>query len=40
MLSERAQVGAELKADLDKIAKAGIPVDLVFEQGKDALGLE
>jgi hypothetical protein len=40
MLDERAQVGAELKTDLDRIAKAGIPVDLVFEQGKAALGLE
>ena len=40
MLTERAVVGAELKSDLDRIAKAGIPVDLVFEQGKEALGLE
>ncbi len=40
MLTERAIVGAELKIDLERIAKAGIPVDLVFEQGKEVLGLD
>jgi hypothetical protein len=40
MLTERAQIGVELKPDIDRIAKAGIPVDLVFEQGSKVLGLE
>ncbi len=32
-------VGPELQGDLDKLAGAGIPVDVVFEQGADVLGL-
>ncbi|MFV1979807.1 MAG: Zn-dependent hydrolase, partial [Rhodothermia bacterium] len=29
----------ELQADLDRVAEAGIPVDIVFEQGVEVLGL-
>ncbi|MEL7058789.1 MAG: Zn-dependent hydrolase [Acidobacteriota bacterium] len=29
-----------LQADLDRLAEAGIPVDIVFEQGVEVLGLE
>jgi len=29
----------ELQADLDRVAEAGIPVDIVFEQGAEVLGL-
>ena len=29
-----------LTASLDRVAEAGIPVDIVFEQGEDVLGLE
>jgi hypothetical protein len=32
-------VGPELQSDLDRLAEAGIPVDIVFEQGVDVLGL-
>lgn len=32
-------VSPRLKADLDELADAGIPVDVTFEQGKDVLGL-
>jgi hypothetical protein len=32
-------VGDELQEDLDRVAAAGIPVDIVFEQGEDVLGL-
>ena len=32
-------ITAELKADLDELAEAGIPVDIVFEQGPEVLGL-
>ena len=34
------QVDAELQRDLDRLAGAGIPVDVVFEQGEAVLGLE
>lgn len=33
-------IGAELQADLDRLSKKGIPVDLVFEQGVDVLGMK
>jgi hypothetical protein len=39
-LDNKAVVSAVLSKDLEKINKAGIPVDLVFEQGKSVLGLE
>ncbi|KPD20427.1 dipeptidyl-peptidase 3 family protein [Idiomarina abyssalis] len=32
-------VSPQLKADLDKLADAGIPVDVTFKQGKEVLGL-
>ncbi|HST58980.1 MAG TPA: hypothetical protein VLK84_09835, partial [Longimicrobium sp.] len=32
------QVDPELQGDLDRLATAGIPVDVVFEQGPDVLG--
>ena len=34
------QVDAGLQRDLDRLAGAGIPVDVVFEQGPSVLGLE
>jgi hypothetical protein len=37
LLTERGTTGPALQADLDRLATAGIPVDIVFEQGKDAL---
>ncbi|MCL3780910.1 Zn-dependent hydrolase [Prolixibacteraceae bacterium JC049] len=39
MIEEKGNIGAVLKADLDRIAKAGIPRDIVFVQGKEVLGL-
>ena len=33
------QIDAELQGDLDRLAGAGIPVDVVFEQGPSVLGL-
>jgi hypothetical protein len=38
-LSTRAVISETLKADLVSIEKAGIPVDLIFEQGVNVLGL-
>jgi hypothetical protein len=37
---EKAIIPAELQGDLDKLTKKGIPVDIVFEQGADILGMK
>ncbi|WP_439184329.1 dipeptidyl-peptidase 3 family protein [Carboxylicivirga taeanensis] len=39
MLAEMGTIRPALQADLDRIAKAGIPRDIVFEQGADVCGL-
>ena len=38
-LDQYGKVGTQLQADLDRIAKQNIPVDIVFKQGRDVLGL-
>lgn len=38
-VAEMGKVGPGLRADLDRLAAAGIPVDIVFEQGTQVLGL-
>ncbi len=38
MIATLATIGAELRSDLDRINNAGIPVDIVFEQGPEVLG--
>ena len=35
----QAVIGTQLQKDLDRLSSAGIPVDIVFEQGVDVLGL-
>ncbi len=37
---ERGVIKPELQTDLDKLAQKGIPVDVVFEQGVDVLGMK
>jgi hypothetical protein len=37
LLAEEGQIGEGLQADLDRLAAAGIPVDIVFEQGMTVL---
>lgn len=37
---EMALIHADLKADLERLGKKGIPVDVIFEQGIDVLGLK
>lgn len=37
---EKAVIPAELQADLDRLSKKGIPVDIIFEQGVDVLGVK
>lgn len=39
LIDESGNVGAALQQDLDRINAAGIPVDIVFEQGPGYLGL-
>jgi len=38
-VEQMGQIGPVLQADLDRLAGAGIPVDIVFEQGLDVLQL-
>ncbi|MGY0039469.1 hypothetical protein [Pedobacter sp. NJ-S-72] len=35
-----AVISSELQADLDRLSKKGIPVDVIFEQGVDVLGVK
>lgn len=39
LMAEKGVIGPGLQADLDRLAGAGIPVDIVFEQGAAVLGL-
>jgi len=39
LVVEKANIKTVLQSDLDRLAEAGIPIDIVFEQGKDVLGL-
>ena len=38
-VEEMGSVSPQLQADLDRLASAAIPVDIVFEQGTEVLGL-
>ncbi len=39
LFDEKGLIGADLQKDLDKVASAGIPRDIVFKQGVTVLGL-
>jgi len=39
LVADKANIKDGLKGDLDRLAAAGIPVDIIFEQGVDVLGL-
>ncbi len=39
LMKEKAVIGPQLQNDLDKLSKANIPVDVVFNQGTSVLGL-
>lgn len=39
LMQEKGNVSPELEADLERLNEAGIPVDIVFEQGTATLGL-
>ena len=40
LVNEKGIISKELQADLDKLSKMGIPVDVTFEQGVEVLGLK
>ncbi len=40
LVAEKALINEALQKDLDRLAEANIPVDIVFEQGVNVLGLE
>ncbi|NND34830.1 MAG: Zn-dependent hydrolase [Saprospiraceae bacterium] len=39
LLGEKGVIGSDLQADLDRLAKKNIPVDVVFKQGIEVLGI-
>ena len=39
LVENNAVIPAQLRSDLDRLAELGIPVDIVFDQGLEALGL-
>ena len=39
LVGEKANIKEQLQADLDRLAEKGIPVDIIFEQGVEELGL-
>ena len=39
LFEEMGNIGPDLQADLDRVQAAGIPVDIVFKQGPEVLGL-
>lgn len=39
LVADKGKIAPELQADLDGLAKAQIPIDVVFEQGIEVLGL-
>jgi hypothetical protein len=40
LMDEKGNIGEQLAADLARINAAGIPVDVIFEQGTSVLGIE
>ncbi|REE80351.1 peptidase M49-like protein [Lutibacter oceani] len=40
LVTEKGVISEDLQSDLDKLSKANIPVDVIFEQRIDALGLQ
>lgn len=39
LVAEKGVIGAELQGELDRLSEKGIPVDVIFRQGVDVLGL-
>jgi hypothetical protein len=39
LMAEKGKIGEQLQTDLDRLNAAGIPVDIIFDQGLEVLGL-
>lgn len=39
LVAEKGKISDELQSDLDRLSSANIPVDVIYEQGADVLGL-
>ncbi len=39
LVREKGKIGTQLQSDLDRLQEEGIPVDIIFEQGVEVLGL-
>ena len=39
LIAEKGVIGEQLQADLDRLSEQGIPVDIIYEQGTEVLGL-
>ncbi|TBV25051.1 Zn-dependent hydrolase [Meridianimaribacter sp. CL38] len=39
LVAEKGKISEELQSDLDRLSSANIPVDVIYEQGTDVLGL-
>ena len=39
LVGEKGVIGPKLQAELDLLSEKGIPVDIVFQQGSEVLGL-
>jgi len=39
LIAEMGVIKSQLQSDLDRLSEAGIPIDIVFEQGSEMLGL-
>lgn len=39
LIAEMGVIKSQLQSDLDRLSEAGIPIDIVFEQGPEMLGL-
>lgn len=40
LVKEKGKIGSQLQKDLNRLKKANIPVDIVFDQGTEVLGLK
>jgi formylmethanofuran dehydrogenase subunit B len=40
LVAEMASIRPGLQSDLDALTSAGIPVDIIFDQGEEALGID
>ena len=40
LVQEKGVIGPQLQSELDLLTKKGIPVDVIFRQGADVLGLK